>query len=148
MSKFDSKKMMPRYSFIAILLSFLAAMVMTKMVYTMTAKRDFWMQVADRVKIDSLETPPVRGNILSSDGQLMASSLPQYKLYLDFRAMRAAGKDTLFVQKLDSICMGLNYIFPEQSATSSASISWKVWRRTRPTGPYGSDASTTALTRR
>ena len=126
MSKFDSKKMMPRYSFIAILLSFLAAMVMTKMVYTMTAKRDFWMQVADRVKIDSLETPPVRGNILSSDGQLMASSLPQYKLYLDFRATYS----------------------PNSRPTSSASISWKVWRRTRPTGPYGSDASTTALTRR
>ena len=43
MSKFDSKKMMPRYSFIAILLSFVAAMVMAKMVYTMTAKRDFWI---------------------------------------------------------------------------------------------------------
>lgn len=139
MSKFDSKKMMPRYSFIAILLSFLAAMVMTKMVYTMTAKRDFWMQVADRVKIDSLETPPVRGNILSSDGQLMASSLPQYKLYLDFRAMRAAGKDTLFVQKLDSICMGLNYIFPEQSADEfrqhlmegleKNKAHWPIWKR-------------------
>lgn len=131
--------MMPRYSFIAILLSFLAAMVMTKMVYTMTAKRDFWMQVADRVKIDSLETPPVRGNILSSDGQLMASSLPQYKLYLDFRAMRAAGKDTLFVQKLDSICMGLNYIFPEQSADEfrqhlmegleKNKAHWPIWKR-------------------
>ncbi len=139
MSKFDSKKMMPRYSFIAILLSFLAAMVMAKMVYTMTAKRDFWMQVADRVKIDSLETPPVRGNILSCDGQLMASSLPQYKLYIDFRAMREAGKDSLFVAKLDSICMGLNSIFPDQSTEEfhrnlmegyeKNKAHWPIWKR-------------------
>ena len=73
MSKFDSKKAIPRFSFIAILMTLIAVAVLGKTLYIMTAKHDFWMQVADRVKVDSLSTLPVRGNILSCDGQLMAS---------------------------------------------------------------------------
>ena len=115
MSKFNSKKVMPRYRFLALIMVLFAVAVVGKTLYLMTAKRDFWMQVADRVKIDSLKTAPVRGNILSCDGQLMASSLPQYKLFVDFRTIRKAKKDTLFNEKLDSICDGLSAIFPEKS---------------------------------
>ena len=116
MSKFNSKKVMPRYRFITAIMMFIATMVLGKTLYLMTAKRDFWMRVADRIKIDSLETPPVRGNILSCDGQLMASSLPQYKLFIDYRAIHEAKNDSLFEVKLDSISTGLNAIFPERSA--------------------------------
>lgn len=116
MSKFDNKKVMPRYSFLAIIMTLVAATVIGKTLFIMTAKRDFWMQVADRVKLDSLETQPIRGNILSCDGQLMASSLPQYNIFLDFVAMKEAKTDTLFTEKIDSICQGLNAIFPERSA--------------------------------
>ena len=84
MSKFDSKKVMPRYSFLAILMTLVAITVVGKTLYIMTAKRAFWEEVADRVKVDSLKTLPIRGNILSCDGQLMASSLPQYNIFMDF----------------------------------------------------------------
>ena len=139
MSKFDSKKAMPRFSFIAILMTLIAVAVLGKTMYIMTAKHDFWMQVADRVKVDSLSTPPVRGNILSCDGQLMASSLPQYKLFVDFRAIHTADKDSLFKVKLDSICDGLNAIFPERSAAEfkehllegyqKQKAHWPIWPR-------------------
>lgn len=139
MSKFDSKKAMPRFSFIAILMTLIAVAVLGKTMYIMTAKHDFWMQVADRVKVDSLSTPPVRGNILSCDGQLMASSLPQYKLFVDFRAIHTADKDSLFEVKLDSICDGLNAIFPERSAAGfkehllegyqKQKAHWPIWPR-------------------
>lgn len=139
MSKFDSKKAMPRFSFIAILMTLIAVAVLGKTMYIMTAKHDFWMQVADRVKVDSLSTPPVRGNILSCDGQLMASSLPQYKLFVDFRAIHTADKDSLFEVKLDSICDGLNAIFPERSAAEfkehllegyqKQKAHWPIWPR-------------------
>ena len=139
MSKFDSKKTMPRFSFIAILMTLIAVAVLGKTMYIMTAKHDFWMQVADRVKVDSLSTPPIRGNILSCDGQLMASSLPQYKLFVDFRAIHTADKDSLFEVKLDSICDGLNAIFPERSAAEfkehllegyqKQKAHWPIWPR-------------------
>lgn len=139
MSKFDSKKVMPRYSFLAIFMTLVAITVVGKTLYIMTAKRAFWEEVADRVKVDSLKTLPIRGNILSCDGQLMASSLPQYNIFMDFVALREAKKDTLFEQKLDSICMGLNAIFPDRSAEEfkkhlmegfeKNKRHWPIWNR-------------------
>ena len=84
MGKFDHKKIMPRYSAIAIILSIIAIAVICKAFYIMTAKNDYWMKVADRVKKDSVEIKPMRGNILSCNGQLMASSLPEFKVFMDF----------------------------------------------------------------
>ena len=76
MSKFNQNKVMLRYSVIAILMTIVAIAVLGKALYLMTAKRDYWQQVANRVKKDSVSVKPIRGNILSCDGQLMASSLP------------------------------------------------------------------------
>lgn len=140
MSKFDSKKAIPRFSFIAILMTLIAVAVLGKTLYIMTAKHDFWMQVADLVKVDSLSTLPVRGNILSCDGQLMASSLPQYKLFVDFRAIHTAEKDSLFEVKLDSICDGLNAIFPERSLPSLRRTCLRDSKNRKPIGLYGRDA--------
>ena len=139
MSKFDKKKAMPRYSFLAIIMTVIATAVLGRTMYIMTAKRDFWMQVANRVKVDSVVTPPSRGNILSCDGQLMASSLPQYKMFVDFRAIHADKKDSLFEVKVDSIANGLNAIFPEKTAAEfkahllegfhKQKAHWPIWSR-------------------
>ncbi len=139
MSKFNHKKSMPRYGCIAIVMTLAVVFVIGKTFYTMTAKRDFWLQVADRVKLDDKPIMPTRGNILSCDGQLLASSLPEYKIYMDFRQLKAAEKDTLWAEKLDSICMGLSAIFPEKSAKEfrkrldegqkKNSAHWLMWPR-------------------
>lgn len=137
MSKFDSKKITPRYSFIAIVLMFVAVSVVARAMYIMTARRDFWLDVADRVKADSVTVKPTRGNILSCDGLLMASSLPEYKVFMDFKALREAGNDSLWNAKLDSISTGLSEIFPEKKASEfrkhleegreKQSRHWAIW---------------------
>lgn len=139
MSKFDYKNVMPRYSALAILMTVVAIAVLGKAIYIMTAKHDFWMAVADRVKVDSLEVKPQRGNILSTNGELMASSLPEYKLYIDFKAIRDSENDTLWMEKEDSICKGLAAIFPGKTAAefrkhleegrSKQSRHWAIWPR-------------------
>src|SRR3712207_1828893 len=116
MSKFDHHKIMPRYSAFALLMTLVAIAVVGKMLYIMTAKHDYWMAVADRVKKDSVDIKPTRGNILSCDGKLMASSLPEFKVFMDFQALHDAENDSLWEAKIDSISMGLNRIFPEMSA--------------------------------
>ena len=137
MSKFDSKKIIPRYSFIAIIMTLLGLAVLGKAAYLMTAKRSYWEQVADRVKRDSVPVKPVRGNILSCDGRLLASSLPEFKLYMDFRALREAGNDSLWQAKADSICHALSRIFPQRTAAAfrrhleegrtKQKRNWPVW---------------------
>ena len=137
MSKFNHKKILPRYKIIAYLIVLASLAVIAKAAYIGTVKRDYWMAVADRLKKDSVEVKPVRGNILSSDGQLMASSLPEFKLYMDFQA-GGEHKDSLLVENMDSICNGLHEIFPEQSATqfrnelekgrAKKSRHWPIWK--------------------
>ena len=115
MSKFDHKKVMPRFSAIAIVMSLLTLAVIAKSFYIMTAKRDYWLKVAERQKKDSVTVKPNRGNILSCTGQLMASSLPEFKVFMDFKALKIANNDSLWDAKQDSICLCLHKIFPERS---------------------------------
>ena len=114
MSKFDSEKVMPRYFAIAVVLTLLGVAIIGKAFYIMTAKKDYWTEVADRLVRDSVTVKPNRGNILSCDGQLMASSIPEYRLYFDFLA-GGEKKDSILLLKMDSICIGLNNIFPTKS---------------------------------
>ena len=64
MSKFDAKKVMPRYRAISFGLIFFAVLVVGKSLYIMTAKRDYWMKVASRQKKDSVTVKPNRGNAM------------------------------------------------------------------------------------
>ena len=86
MSKqFNGKKIIPRYKLIAYIMLCFGFVIVVKAAYIGTVKRDYWLQVAARLKKDSVDVKPVRGNILSCDKQLMASSLPEYKMYMDFQ---------------------------------------------------------------
>ena len=121
MSKFKSDKVMPRYFAIAVVMTLIGFAIVGKAMYIMTAKKQYWTDVAARLKRDSVIVKPNRGNILSSDGQLMASSIPEYKIYMDFQAgtddsLGMARHDSIWEADIDSICDGLNKIFPKKSA--------------------------------
>ena len=112
MSKFDNDKVMPRYMAIAIVLTLIGFAIIGKALYIMTAKKQYWTEVADRLKRDSVSVKPNRGNILSCDGQLMASSIPEYRIFIDFQAAAFEKGDSLWNSKVDSVCDGLSKIFP------------------------------------
>ena len=125
MSKFSNDQVMPRYMLIAIALTFIGIVIIGKAFYIMTAKKQYWTEVADRLKRDSVSVKPTRGNILSCDGQLMATSIPEYKIFMDFQAAAFVDGDSLWLDKVDSVCDGLNRIFPSITAQE-----FKVWLET------------------
>ena len=55
MSKFDNDKVMPRYFAIAVVLTLLGVAIIGKAMYIMTAKKDYWEEVASRLKRDSVD---------------------------------------------------------------------------------------------
>ena len=120
MSRFNSKEVMPRYFAIAVVFTLIGFAIVGKAMYIMTAKKDYWTQVASRLKRDSVSVKPTRGNILSCDGQLMAGSIPEYKVFVDFQAgatdsIGNHNRDSLWAENIDSLCYGLNQIFPSKS---------------------------------
>ena len=121
MSRFNNDKVMPRYFAIAVAFTFIGFAIVGKAMYIMTAKKDYWTQVASRLKRDSVSVKPTRGNILSCDGQLMAGSIPEYKVFMDFQAgiTDSTGtyqRDSIWAEKIDTICYELNQIFPSRTA--------------------------------
>lgn len=124
MSRFNSSKVMPRYFAIAVVLTLIGLAIVGKALYIMTAKKTYWTSVASRLVREDDTVPAARGNILSCDGQLMASSIPQYIVYMDFQPDKmkdpkwAHEYDSLWTVKIDSTCEGLHRLFPQQSAAA------------------------------
>ena len=51
MSKFEKTKVMKRYMVVVVVLTLLGLIVVGKAGYTMTAKKEYWTQVADRKSV-------------------------------------------------------------------------------------------------
>ena len=120
----NKKNIMTRYFFVILIMALAGIAIIVKAGITMFAERQYWQDVANRFVKENVIVKPNRGNIISSDGKLMASSLPEYKIYMDFmsgekdekeRVKEQEAKDSLFKLGLDSICMGLHKIFPDKS---------------------------------
>jgi cell division protein FtsI (penicillin-binding protein 3) len=110
----NQKNIMIRFSFIILIMVLVGIAIICKAGVIMFAERQYWKDVADRFVKENVTVRPTRGNIISSDGQLMASSLPEYKIYMDFKAGGEV-KDSLLMLYMDSICDGLHQIFPDKS---------------------------------
>ena len=128
----NKKKILARYSLVTLVIALVGIAVIVKAGYIMFAERDYWQDVGDLFKKDNVIVKPNRGNIISSDGKLMASSLPEYQIYLDFMINKKKNetekekkerlklqhiKDSVFGANLDSICQGLHHIFPDKSVS-------------------------------
>ena len=59
-----------------------------------------------------------RGNIFSSDGQLMATSIPLYDVFFDYKTVDS----TLLADNIDSLCRQMAGLFPKRNATQ-----WKAF---------------------
>lgn len=114
MSKITDK-IIPRYMVVIALIVLAGVAIIFKMSYTMFVDRERWVEIAKSTVRDSVIQKATRGRILSSEGQLMASSLPEYKIILDFKA-GGEKQDSLLALKLDSMCEGLARIIPQKTA--------------------------------
>ena len=123
----NKRSIMTRFFLIVVLFATVGVCIVLKAAIIMFKERGYWNEVADRFVKENVLVDPNRGNILSTDGKLLASSLPEYSLYMDFmvsdpdesrKAKEQAKKDSLFKSHLDEICEGLHRIFPDRSAAA------------------------------
>jgi len=113
----NKKNIMTRYFFIILMMGLIGVAIVVKAGITMFAERQYWKDVADRFVKENVIVKPNRGNIISADGKLMASSLPEYRIYMDFKA-GGETKDTMLMNHLSEISEGLHKIFPDKSTAA------------------------------
>ena len=100
--------------FIFILLGFIA--VLGKIIYVQTVERDEWLKVAEKQVPTVRPIPATRGNILDCNGRLLASSMPQYYMYMDTRVPALHEKNgALFHAHIDSLAKDLATIVGEHT---------------------------------
>lgn len=123
MAKFDSNKSMAWFMIFAVLLTVAVFSVLGKGLYIMTAERSYWSAVDSTVKVRGGEMRALRGNILSDKGQQLACNLPEYKIKMDFNALRSGKADTLWhdakgnpTPTLLQLCDELHKIFPNKTS--------------------------------
>ena len=110
-----NRNIMQRYFCIVVLMAIVGISIIIKAAVIMFGERNYWKIVSEQYVATNVVVKPMRGNILSADNQLMASSLPEYKIYMDFVA-GGKEKDSLLMLHLDEICEGMHKIFPDKSA--------------------------------
>ncbi len=124
MKKSKDNRIISRYFTIIIFMAIIGLAVLGKAFSVMVFERNYWREVGNRGVKDSVAIAPKRGNILSDDGQLMATSAPQYTLFMDFmvtdsdeeRRKKAQHlRDTLIKNNLTVICEGLHRVLPDKS---------------------------------
>ena len=109
-----NRNIMQRYFCIVVLMAIVGISIIVKAAVIMFGERNYWKIVSEQYVATNVVVKPMRGNILSADNQLMASSLPEYKIYMDFVA-GGKEKDSLLMLHLDEICEGMHKIFPDKS---------------------------------
>lgn len=100
--------------FIVIALGFVA--VLSKIIYIQTVEREAWLKVAEKQVPTNKPIAATRGNILDCNGHLLASSMPQYYVYMDTRVPALREKNgALFARYIDTLALDLANIVGDYS---------------------------------
>ena len=111
-----------RYCVVLALFVFASLIILVKTAYIMFVQHDYWMAVSTKFESRFKPLAATRGNILSADGQVLATSLPEYRLYLDpmswepdsaRRVKDQIIRDSILTTKMDSMLTGMKRIIPD-----------------------------------
>lgn len=114
--------------FTVIALGFVA--VLGKIIYIQTVERNEWLKVAERQIPTNRPIQATRGNILDCNGRLLASSMPQYYVYMDTRVPALHDKNgALFQAEIDTLARDLATIVGEKNAAEYKSRIVQAYHR-------------------
>ena len=128
--KQEKKRVSRKYVTLFLLMAVWGIFIIIKMGFVMFGERQYWNDVSKYMTPVNRVIEPRRGNILSDEGLLLASSMKQYRIFLDFRTaekdpVRAqkdqTRKDTLYNNHLAEFARQMHEIFPKYSVQEFAS---------------------------
>jgi len=84
----------------------MALAVFIRIIILQFVQSDKWAAMADKVVFRRQADRAARGDILSDDGRILASSVPYYTVYMDTRSSGMA--DTTWANGINGLCRGLS----------------------------------------
>jgi len=98
-----------------------ACLVLWKLFNVQIVEGQKWIKMADSLSTKFVNVEAVRGNIYSNDESLLATSVPEYELRMDFLAA-GIEKDKDFYEKVDSLAAKLSAFFGDKSVKKYSEI--------------------------
>ncbi len=105
---------MLRVRVIFILVALAACAIPYKIAVVQVREGEKWRAKAEQVNFQYREVPATRGNIYATDGSLLATSLPFYRVAID----PTMAKDARFKAGIDSLSRKLSAYYKDKSATA------------------------------
>ncbi|MGZ8557794.1 MAG: penicillin-binding transpeptidase domain-containing protein, partial [Chitinophagaceae bacterium] len=94
----------------------LCILILGKAFYIQRVQGEHWRSMNDSMHQRIVELDADRGTIYSEDGQMLSTSLPEFDIYLDFKADGLRDKNgKVFKENLDSFAMAMARYFGDKS---------------------------------
>jgi cell division protein FtsI (penicillin-binding protein 3) len=107
--------------FIAI--AVICAFIIGKAFYIQQMQGAYWHSVSDSMHTRVEEVDAERGTIYSEDGQMLSTSIPQFDIYVDFKADGLIENNSkLFKDNVDSLSICLANLFKDKTAVEYKSV--------------------------
>jgi cell division protein FtsI (penicillin-binding protein 3) len=106
-----------------IAMAIICAFIIGKAFYIQQSQGAYWRNMSDSMHTRIEEVEAERGTIYSEDGQMLSTSIPQFDIYVDFKAdglVENSGK--VFKDNVDSLCICLADLFKDRTAAQYESI--------------------------
>ena len=104
-----------RSGVVYVVMALLAAAIIVRIVVLQFVQGPYWKGQSDKYIYRPFEEPATRGDILTDDGRLLASSVPYYTIYMDTRSTGMSHET--WSGGVRGLCEGLSRHLGERSAT-------------------------------
>jgi cell division protein FtsI (penicillin-binding protein 3) len=95
-------------------MALLAALIVVRIFVLQFVQHDKWEAMSNKYIFQTFEDIATRGDILTDDGRLLASSVPYYTIYMDTRSTGMAPET--WKDGINGLCEGLARVLGERSA--------------------------------
>ena len=109
------------------LIALLAVALIIRVLFLQYIQRGKWADLSEKFVFKTTEMAANRGDILTSDGRLLASSVPYYTIYMDTRSSGMSA--TTWSGGINGLSAGLAHLLGERSAEGWKSVITEARKR-------------------
>ncbi len=113
-----------------LVIAVIGAFVIGKAFYIQQVQGAYWRSMSDSMHTRIEEVDAERGTIYSEDGQMLSTSIPQFDVYVDFKADGLVlNNGKVFKDNVDSLSICLAGLFKDRSASEYESLLNKGYKK-------------------
>lgn len=114
----EDKKISYRMYFVAVVFFMMAVFILIKLNNIQWVEGKYYRQLAKERTVKNFTIPANKGNVYSSDGSLLATSIPEYTVYFD----AVAPSDKNFKENIEGLSDSLSVMFGKSSGHYQAKL--------------------------